>query len=341
MPRDMYDFHIYVVHATQLTERKQHVMNFMKLLSQHPRIQARVNFVTHWDPKEITQDHIKTMVNLNRSTDSNDRWDPHVRNMHINQVSNAFKHLRCIEQISQKVSASKQDIYLVIEDDVCFAKNIADTLADLCDQLPTDYDAVFLGFPGDTNPNDRSVFQFRPVAPTFAILPSCESYIISPAAAKKMLARFAPVRFSATKQIAFTAEATNTNLQYCMPNIFSDGSKIGRFVSTQTPNNRLMYSQDYVRAFSLLQSADSQDDTAWDTATRDLERSPIADHPDVIHLLARICVRKGEYRKAQEHFRKGDAVYQGSGAIINGESEFLRDYIDNFRNLQDDIEVSA
>ncbi len=326
----MFDVTVYVVHAAHLADRKQHMMGLLKLLAQEPRLQVRINFVTQHDPKDISAEDIKTLVDLNKTNDKDDPWDAHVRNMHINQVSNALKHMRCVEAIA----AAPEDArcwYLVLEDDVCFTREAGAMLADVCDKLTGDRRVdgpLLLGLPSDAPAG--TPFAFRPVLPTFPLLPSCESYLLRPAGARRLLAGLTPVRFVATKQLPWAAFKTETPLWACAPNVFSDGSKVGRFVSTQNPTNRLVYNADYVTAFQAL-AADAEKARGAASA---LAASPVAPHPDAMHLLAKLTARCGDHAAALEWYKKADDIYTRAGAIVNGESEFLRDYIEHHKHLQ-------
>ncbi len=339
-----FDVAIYVVHAAHLADRKQYMMALLKLLSQEPRLQVRINFMTQHDPKDISSEDIKTLVNLSKAQaqggdNKDDPWDPLVRNMHINQVSNALKHVRCLEAIASaaeqhETSVASHRFYLVLEDDVCFTREVGAQLAAVCEKAVAEKvdGPVFLGLPSDAAAG--TPVSIRPVRATFPLsLPSCESYLLRPAAARKLLAGMTPVRFVTTNQLPFAASTTNTPLLACAPNVFSDGSKVGRFVSTLNPTNRLVYNPDYLKAYQALAGSD---DAAVRQAAVDLAASPVAPHPDAMHLMAKLASRRGDHAAAMDLYKKADDIYTKAGAILNGESEFLRDYIDQHKYLQTD-----
>lgn len=332
--------HVYLVHATHLVQRKANFMELVKVLNAHPRIDVVPTLVSAHDPSDITQQDVQSLVCLNRGggtpQDAPSKWDQQVQNMHVNQVSNALKHLKCLHMISNSAPSApppQSSVHLVLEDDIMYPPDVADRFLAICERLPRDHDIAFLGQPGQPLPPDQVGYTFVPQA--FPVLPCCESYIVSPAAATKLLSKFLPIRFSANKQLSFAIEQTLCSSLQATPNLFSDGSKVGSYCSTLSPNTGLMFDATYMAAWKALHEEQEQ---VTQEQLRQLEtalaESPLKDHADILHMRARIVARQGRHQEANEVFASADSAYERSHAIINGESEFLQAYCDNFKYLQ-------
>jgi hypothetical protein len=322
---------VYVVHSGALLERKDNIMNVVRMLSSDPRLAVRSNVVLEQDPQDIDMQDIRNIVSLAKLPEGDAlaaKWNPHLRNMHINQVSNALKHLACLKRIAAE--GSSDALHLVLEDDVCYANDLCERILRVTQGLQAGHEITFLGLPGQ--PTDKP--GIRSVSDTFPILPSCESYVVSPLAAKRLVEGFAPLRFCTNKQFSYACDRAGVQALYSVPNVFADGSKLGRFVSTLETNNRMVFSHDWVQAFQLLQRPDARADEllACDSSLASCE---IRGHPDILFLRAMINVRVGRYEDAQKLFATADQLYIENHAITGGDSEFLRAYTNNFKHLQE------
>ena len=118
-------------------------------------------------------------------------------------------------------------------------------------------------------------------------------------------------------------------------NIFMDGSKYGLFLSVLNPNNALLFNNEYMKA-KILNDKGINDLSANDK--KDLEKifkeSMIAGNPDLMHLHALYKIKNNNFKEAEEIFENALKVYQAYNCILNHESQFLRDYIKNYKNLQ-------
>jgi len=170
------------------------------------------------------------------------------------------------------------------------------------------------------------------VVPSNNVFPTCDSYIVNRDVARRLLEGFSPVRMSANKQLTFACHQAGIVSMYSVPNIFLDGSKVGRFVSCLQANNRLVYNMEYMKGVQTLNKGGNASDVRM--SIDELNASGCREHPDVLFIRALLHARLSEYEAAQECFRAADDAYVKNGAIVQGDSEFLRAYIANFKHLQ-------
>lgn len=326
---------LYIVHTPTFVERKPNMLALVDRLGRHPLLATESVMVTTPNPENVDRETIQKRVKLERLEDA--KWDPHVRNMHVAQVSNALKHFKCLELIA--ASTEPDALHLVVEDDVCYGDRIGDDLVEVHDLLAArqDWDAVFLGMP--SRRVERSGRQFPTIQEgTFApMLPSCESYVVTPAAARRLVEQYLPVRFMTNKHLSyvFDKDPAGYGVRYSEPNLFSDGSKTGRFVSTLDPSNVLLYNQEWVNAYNVVVKAQTApDERAVADGIAKLDASPVKDQPDLLNMKAMLRVLQKDYRGAHALFAQAYAGYLQNHAIVNNESTCLRNYIANFKHVQ-------
>jgi hypothetical protein len=324
---------IYVVHATSLVMRKDNVMQLTRLLTSDTRFDVKMHLMLSHDPNELTKEQLQSSVELNKFPEEHlyaPTWNPHITNMHINQVSNALKHVSCLQKIAG--SESHDTVHLVIEDDVCYPPDIGDKLYNVLMQMRRGHDIVFLGFPRLDDNSDTASGMFASV-PMNNLFPTCDSYFVTREAAHKLVAGCSPIRMITNKHLTFACRTKGVSPWYTLPNIFLDGSKVGRFVSTVQANNRLIYNAEYMKSLKTI-----NDEKTGIPELRqciiDIESSGFSNHPDIQFLKAVIHIRLEEYEAAQECFRSADEAYTKNGAMVQGDSEFLRAYMSNFKHLQ-------
>jgi hypothetical protein len=321
---------VYIVHAKFMDVRKDR-MNVLKTMLEKgsPSLQFSVEYVDEFDPNTIVQSDINTSVNLAK-TNSGELFDNLVKNMHINQISNALKHKAAII----KGSNSTADFVMVVEDDVLYGDDVASRLSDICGQLQQDpaVDILFLGLPSMT-PIDEMCNLFRKSSEFYRLLPCCDSYIASRASMKKLADNFGHVKFTTNIQLSWVCETHNISMYMTSPNVFLDGTKYGAYLSSVDPNSRLIFNPDFNKLAALVNkpSYTAADDTIIQSA---LENIKFKNHPDVMHVEAQYLIAKKNYKKAETILENVYSIVSQNGCIINTETEFLRTHMRIYKHLQ-------
>jgi hypothetical protein len=218
---------------------------------------------------------------------------------------------------------------LVLEDDVIMGNDHVELLRKRIERAAQDDCVLLLGVPAVSA-------EYQSVAEVYTVAPTCESYLLRPSAARRMLAEMLPVRFATTVQLTYAAEKTGVPLLVGRPNVFVDGSKYGVFASGLTINNALVLNPVYMRARDVLSAGDRAAPHDVAETERALAENPLKNHPDFMHMAALVALRKrgaGDpaTRDAFEAALKG---YDQAGCIMNHESHFLNEYLQLFRHAQ-------
>ena len=315
---------LHVIRSAVTEYRGEHIERIVAEISAAEGVEVvSVNRVYDSEATAVTPEVVERDVKLEKLEGRLDAFNKYTRTLDARNVSNALKHLAALNGVS-----NPDAFHIVLEDDVLLSSTWAKALAACLRSLPADYDIVALGIPGAKE-------GFQPSAELYEVLPCCDSYLVSPKAAEKLRRAFKPVRFAANVQLGYLAKAFDLNVYLHNPNVFLDGSKYGAFVSTLTPTNHLVLNRAYVEARKALNEA--APDVALD-ADLDLKKSifdnPHAEHPDFKHLQALYEWRTSGAAAAEPVFKAALEAYDAGGALVNSESQFLRDYIQLHAELQ-------
>lgn len=335
---------VYFIHAQWLKDRERTISEFQKLTSkyQFKGIKSvKIRVITDYDPQDINGEVIGKCVSYAPIKDEDENAEPKLsnynsflKNLHIFQLSNSLKHYKALSEIAS--SSDENDINLIIEDDVLYEDKLCMSLERVIADIPNGYDMVFLGMPSNLDPQKRSQVKFQSVKDVFPqILPYCDSYLVSKSAAKNLADNFLPVKFVNHVQMSYVMEKSKVKGILSVPNIFMDGSKFGVFLSILTPNNALVFNNDYMRAKVFLQNYETltaEDKKSLETLVKD---SPLNAHPDFMHVKALFMMQQKKFKEAETVFESALKIYQGNNCIINHESQFLKDYIRLYKDLQD------
>lgn len=109
---------IFVAHYSKLTERKNHMFQELKKHGLED-----YEFIQNFDREDLTSEDISRFTNISHS-----------------EMSLSLKHLFIYKEISEKY-----DYALVFEDDVILADSFKETLDQYIEELPTDFDMLFIG----------------------------------------------------------------------------------------------------------------------------------------------------------------------------------------------------
>jgi GR25 family glycosyltransferase involved in LPS biosynthesis len=336
---------IYIIHAQWLKEREKIISDFQSVIGKHHFSKlkgVKIRVITDFDPTDISAELIAKTVSYNPIKDedvptlqSSDKkpsfYNMFFKNLHVFQLSNALKHYKALEEISKE--SQPNDINIVLEDDVLYEDKVCVTLEKLISNLPSTYDVVFMGLPSNMDAQNREKSNFQSTKDVFRVLPYCDSYLVSTEAAKKMFENYLPIRFINNIQLSYVLEKLELNSLLSLPNIFMDGSKFGMCLSTLNPNNQLLFNNDYMKSRMIVMSEKpaQQDLIALEALFKE---SPLNAHPDFMSLKALHFAKTGKYKDAEALFEQTMKIYQANNCILNHESQFLKDYIRLFKNVQ-------
>lgn len=326
---------IFFVHSKYTQERQPTIQRFKELIQSYNFRNLKVNkfiVVDDYDPSDIDVNIIKNVV----SYDKIERQDMQVyntllRNLHINQLSNSMKHMKALQLIS---ICPDNEINIVLEDDILYEEKLCLSLERLISQMPMKYDYVFLGMPTTTEMKPSTEFVFQDTHKIFKVLPLCDSYIVSPNAARATITHYKPIKFVNNIQLSYVIDKLGLSSVQCIPNLFVDGSKYGVFVSRVCANNPLIFNNDFMFLASLLKKSECLTKEDHDKVNALLQTSPIKNNPDFIYSECLYHTLCKNYQLAKKRYEDAYKVYLSNACIISNESQFLKDFIRVHKFLQ-------
>jgi len=324
-----------------------------------------VQLVTRHDGDELRQKMSKMDAETARGIvdlDAEKMQDPEMRALvnplHVRALSNALKHHQAILDAAAAAAAavavaaaatttegegeSTPAWSLILEDDAVFnAEQLSDTLHAVVRDAPPGADIIFLGLPSkrtapEVGPGGGRVqAEFDDVAEVVKtqVIPACESYMISAAAASRIADAYLPVRFATNVQLTHLLRSgAIRGAHISVPNAFVDGSKIGVFTSSLNHNNQLVWSQPYCVMAMHLQA--SPKDTAGFKAVWDAQNASFKAHPDAMVLLADWHMACGRARDAESAYAAAVEQYDTNRCLVGNSSSFLKRYMAVYAHLQ-------
>jgi hypothetical protein len=317
--------HVFVITSEATRVRRKHAEEIVAELDK--TVPAVCQFITEYDTHEepgqrgIDGFDVADCVKIERLTEPYEHLNPHVKTLHARNVSNARKHLEALRRAALLDGPS-----LVLEDDVIQGSDMGGVVQNVLRNSPEGWGVVMLGLPG----REAGV---KPLAAAFPVLPLCDSYAVTPAAARRLAAAFLPLRFPTNVQLSYVFQLAGVSAYMSTPNAFVDGSKYGVYASTVSANNPLLLNRQYVEARAIL-----RDDRRWAeegaSVLEIISKNPFKNHPDFVHLRALYERRMGGTKSSELVFSTALKLYEENNCHLTNESEFLRDYISIFRDLQ-------
>ena len=247
--------------------------------------------------------------------------------MHIRQLHNAVKHVEAIRRIAALPDSTGP--CLVLEDDVIVGNDHIELLRKRLAKAAGADCMILLGVPAASE-------EYQSVAAVYNVAPTCDSYLIKPAAARRLLPEMLPIRFATTVQLTYAAERAGLPLIVGRPNVMVNGSLYGVFGSTITVNNNLILNPTYMRALDVLSAGDRAAPHDLSEVDRLLRENPLKQQPDFLHMSALLCLRRlgAADPLTKQAFEAALNGYDAAGCILNHESAFLNTYMQLFKELQ-------
>ena len=318
-------FDISVITAEMTAARRPHCEVFVEQLKRAHEVEWR--FVTEAEPGEITGEFVANSIRLEQQTDPRlERYNKYSKPLNVRHVSNARKHLAALKRVADS-AAPDGTVYLVLEDDILATNNWLENLERVVEEAPADRDLVALGIPSNSTTTQE-------LGDPYEVFPCCDSYMVTKKAAEKLAAAFLPLRYVTNVHLAYLARTLKLRAYLGHPIVFLDGSKYGGFISVLNAGNQLILNSTYMGARRQLVDENATDPEKLDDILRSLESSPFKQHPDFMHMQALAEWRKNGAAAAVDRFKAALDTYKINQALVNSESQFLRDYISLHRDTQ-------
>lgn len=347
---------VYVIHSARLAGRMKNIDLLRSVLSSGQRVELKsFEILGEQDAEVLDESSVRELTDVTTKGEAGAPGAPFARllaPMHVNQVSNALKHQAALMRVAS--ASSDPGVYhLVVEDDVLFNEgNLVQGLADILEGAPVDCGVLFLGLPSSKpvagEPEAQpSAVRFEALDHFFSffnisVLPACDSYVVSPFAASRLIQRFLPIRFPTHIHLSWClrecAAGRGMQAHIASPNVFLDGSKLGIFTSSLTQNNRLAWNPAYMEINALVRRPQPLTDQEVERIEGLRARMSLRDNPDIRFLFGLYHAKCGRHGAAAVEMTAAFEAYRQNGCILSRSSEFVNRFCDLHVHLQEDEE---
>ena len=271
--------------------------------------------------------------------------DAQAHPLSLAQLSNLLRHREIIRRAAQPGYAA--DLTLVLEDDALRTDATPALLTrflQAVDRNAFQADIVFAGLPrvtveGKVDANtlmlkdaELNDVELRRVQQSFLVLPSKESYFLTRSGASAIWAHWKDkVGFRAAVQFSWTIAAKELRAFYFSTNLFIDGSKLGVYAGSCSPNGALIYNAAYMGALATLQKAD-RTPAELDAAKKAIDGlATTLRNPQVLHQKGIIAFLRGDRPRARAILLEACDLALAEGASLDHTSDLLNNAINACR----------
>lgn len=277
--------------------------------------------------------------------------DAQIRPLTLSSLSNLLRHREVIRRVASGASAlgaaapsvPAADLTLVLEDDALrtdATPALVTRFLQAAARNAFKADVVFAGLPrvtaeGKVQPDsltlkdaDLNDIELLRLQSAFLVLPSKESYFLTPDGAKKLWAHWKDkVSFRTAVQMSWTVRALDMRAYYFSTNLFVDGSKVGYYANSCAANGALLYNASYMGALAALQKPGrgAADLDAASAALDGLEKC--LRNPNVTHQRGVVAFLRGDHRRAHALLLEAYDLAVAEGACLDHTSDLLNNAI--------------
>lgn len=215
----------YVAHYNKLTDRKANIEKLFKLAS-YPDYQ----FVTNEPPKEFIDEFYSASEELwyERVSQLNYGGPITFKKLSKAEISLLYKHYI----IFNKIIEGGDEEVLVLEDDVIFSTSFAQELKDVLNDVPDDWDFVFLGSGCNLRvPKENLIENKLCYLKTHPASKCTDSFLITKAAAQKILSSLMPFVLPIDFELNYHMFLHDMKVYWVDPPIIKQGSQTGLYQS--------------------------------------------------------------------------------------------------------------
>lgn len=214
----------YVAHYSKLKDRKQNIETLFKQASfcnyEFVTDEPSDDFLLKYNPCEETWYNKVSLMNYNGVIP--------FRKLSRSDISLIYKHFL----IFDKISKSKEELFLVLEDDVIFPKNISSKINAVLNDVPEDWDFIFLGngcnLRIENSRIKKDVLCYLKAHPASKCT---DSYIVKRSAALKILSNWNSFTFPIDFELNNHMFYHDLQVYWVEPPIINQGSQTGLFPS--------------------------------------------------------------------------------------------------------------
>lgn len=344
MSTSSYILKVYLIHEEGLRFREANMNQTLKALRiccDKINIGFRTVMVTRPNTDALQKNVKEIQEKIKYEKVSEEEFNQRMHMLSMEMISNLEKHKEAWSQILHE--EDPRVISMVLEDDAFLMPEFAENLSKFLQVLPTyllgssrQWDICFLG----STKQDASVIAsddltFLDTRTVGKILPSKESYVITPHIVRRMMESLSTIRYTLRTHLSwFLHEHPEIRSVFPTKTVFLDGSKIGICTSTIHPMNPLLINKEFMELWHMQKKLE----IPLSDIRSLYKRVEHLRSPDMLHLYGRLLAERGHYTDAEDVFIDAIRRMREQNGILSPASQLLQDAVNNAKNLQRDRE---
>ena len=340
--------HIFIIHTESLTQRaiRLHAtVQTLRTLAQDAGYIVKPFFVLTPNVSDLTPSQDKYQGRINYDPTDIPELNSQRKILSLEILSNFEKHMKAWNNIAEiSASAGLEDLFFVIEDDVCMLPvqnlNYTELLRIFAKPVQPEWDILFTGF-SHTKSNDVMGMGIVNTREHLKVLPNKESYFIKPTVAKRMLGDFATtIKFAMRAQLSWYMHV-HQDVMFCntTKQVTLDGSKLGITPTTLHESNYLLYNAEFVSFANYLNMSSTNIQANIDKINKLYTAVEHIKNPYITHIYALVLHKGGFYDKLPLLMNTAIESLQGQQGLLNSRTEMLNHFIDLCKDLQPDLSM--
>lgn len=335
---------IHLVSSPLLKMRKKYITNTLdniKNIAEEYNFSVSVNIISEPDINHIEQniDKYNKRVNLDKN-DSDDEFNNLNQKLTIGQISNMEKH-RNIYNLIANINDDKV-LHFIIEDDILISNDYINNIKLLFKNINNfnnfnNWDILFTSVSNNIDNDDIDLLNSIDF---FKIIISKSSYFIKKSIVSKLNNYLETIKYPLKIALSkFIVDNKNTiQSKILNKHTFLEGSKIGIFLSSISPNNFLYQNNDFVKIAKLLNTSTITNELSNEAEKIYRSNQLNLNNADFQHSMGILYYKNGDYDTAKKYLI--DAVYniKKNEGFLNMNSEILNNCINMHQFNQPDLE---
>lgn len=316
---------VYIIHDSNLTSRKDNVETLKERLSSCAHVNT-VTVVNQFDCKELNLNNVRNLIRSKKPETLDEfetLFDKFQRPIALPNISNYLKHVAALEAIVRNDRSG-----IVVEDDVIVGDELEKELESTAELFQTGI--TFFGQPFQSSPTSKfeAIKNFN--GNSMTLLPSVDSYVIDPTSAKSMIPDLLPIVYQTNIAFSLAINRRNIGAFKMYPNVFIDGSKVGKYTSSINSNNILMFNSKYNRLYTMIQN----DEVDVKKFNELFDAAEFNTSPDMIYMKALCLLKSGDIVESKKLFDQAYDKFYKDNCSLNKNSSFMCNYLKFFKILQ-------
>lgn len=318
-------YDVYIIHDSSLTSRLENVDNIKERLSNCSMVHD-ISVVNQFDSKELNLNNVKNLIRTKKPDNMDEvekLFDKFQRPITIPNISNYLKHVSALEAI---VKNNRPGI--VIEDDVIASDEMEKELESAAELFQNGI--TFFGQPFQSSPLSKFENLKNFNGNTMTLLPCIDSYVIDCTSAKTLIPDLLPIVYQTNIALSLAINRRKIGAFKMFPNVFIDGSKVGKYTSSINSNNILMFNSKYNKLYAMIQN-DKVDVHKFNEL---FEAAEFNTSPDMIYMKALCYLKSGNIQESKKLFDQAYDKFYSDNCSLNKNSSFMCNYLKFFKILQ-------